>query len=89
MPGVDPNSIKLDLDRRVLTIAGERAAAVDHRNDQSTVHVNERFDGRFQRVVTLPEDVDPDGVTADYRDGVLHVAARRREAAQPRRIAVQ
>jgi HSP20 family protein len=53
------------------------------------VHINERFDGAFRRVVSLPQDVDPNGVSADYRDGVLHVTVKRLESSQPRRIAVQ
>jgi HSP20 family protein len=39
-------------------------------------------------VVSLPEDADPNGVSADYRDGVLHISVKRRESAQPRRISV-
>jgi HSP20 family protein len=53
------------------------------------VHVNERFDGRFRRVISLPDDIDPNAVSADYTDGVLHVSVKRRESAQPRRIEVQ
>jgi HSP20 family protein len=88
-PGMDPAKLQVDLDRRVLTIAGERGTAIDGSDDKATAHINERFDGRFRRVVSLPEDIDPDGVSADYRDGVLHVSVKRRESAQPRRIAVQ
>jgi HSP20 family protein len=50
--------------------------------------MDERFSGRFRRVVNLPEDIDPNAVSADYRDGVLHVSIARRAAAQPRRIEV-
>ena len=53
------------------------------------MHINERFAGSFRRVLSLPDDADPDGVTADYRDGVLHVSVKRRASAQPRRITVQ
>jgi HSP20 family protein len=53
------------------------------------VHINERFAGRFRRVVSLTEDADPESVSAQYRDGVLHISVRRRESAQPRRITVQ
>ncbi len=88
-PGIDPEKIQLDLDRRVLTIAGERSVAPSGQDDRTTAHINERFRGRFRRVVSLPEDIDPDGVEADYRDGVLHVSVKRREATAPRRIAVQ
>jgi HSP20 family protein len=38
--------------------------------------------------VTLPEDVDPDGVDARYRDGVLQISVRRRESARPRQIKI-
>jgi HSP20 family protein len=53
------------------------------------VHIYERFSGRFRRVLTVSDDVDPATVSASYRDGVLHISARRRESAQPRRITVQ
>jgi HSP20 family protein len=89
-PGLDPSSIEVNLERGVLTIAGDRAADVPTQDEKSSVHINERFAGRFRRVVSLPEDdVNPSGVSADYRDGVLHVSIKRREAPQPRRIAVQ
>jgi HSP20 family protein len=88
-PGLDPASVEVHLDRGVLTIAGERPAALPADNDRSAVHINERFSGKFRRVISLSDDVDPDAVSADYRDGVLHISAKRRESAQPRRIAVQ
>jgi HSP20 family protein len=88
-PGMDPAAIDVTIDRGVLSIAGERQNALPGSDAKSTLHTNERFFGRFRRVVSLPDDIDPAGVTADYRDGVLHISIQRREAAQPRRIAVQ
>lgn len=88
-PGVDPASVTVDLDRGVLTIAGERKATLPSEDEKTAVHINERFAGRFRRVVTLPDDIDPNSVSAAYRDGVLHVSVKRRESAQPRRIAIQ
>ena len=87
-PGLDPTLIDVQLEKGVLTIAGERRpmAATE---DNATVHIDERFDGRFRRVVSLPDDVDPNGVTAQYRNGLLHITVRRKEASQPRRINVQ
>jgi len=87
-PGLDPTLIDVQLENGVLTIAGERRGTAPG-DDKATVHIGERFDGRFRRVVTLPDDVDPNGVTAQYRNGVLHVTVNRKEAAQPRRITVQ
>lgn len=58
----------------------------DNRDTRSIVHQNERFSGSFRRVVSLPDDIDPDQVQARYRDGVLRVTIKRRAAVQPRRI---
>lgn len=89
-PGLDPSSIEVNLERGVLTISGERESDLATQKEKSTVHINERFAGRFRRVISLPEDdVNPSGVSADYRDGVLHVSVKRRESPQPRRIAIQ
>lgn len=88
-PGLDPDAIEVNLERGVLTISGERAADLPEREARATVHINERFAGRFRRVVSLPDDIDANNVAADYRDGVLHISLKRRESAQPRRIAVQ
>ena len=70
-------------------MAGERKADAPPADAKSAVHMDERFAGRFRRVLSLPDDIDPESVAASYTDGVLHVSIKRREAAQPRRIAVQ
>lgn len=96
-PGMDPASIEVQLERGVLTLSGERAASAadsadkgDARNaGKATLHINERFAGPFRRVVSLPDDIDPNAVNASYRDGVLRVSVQRRAASQPRRIEVQ
>ena len=88
-PGMDPSTIEVHLDRGVLTLAGERKPITSASDEKATLHSNERFAGRFRRVVSLPDDADPTAVQATYRDGVLRVSIKRREAAQPRRITVQ
>jgi HSP20 family protein len=89
-PGLDPATVEVKLDRGVLTIAGERPADLpSEEGGKAAVHINERFAGRFRRVISLSDDIDPTGVSATYRDGILYVTAKRRESAQPRRISVQ
>jgi HSP20 family protein len=89
-PGLDPSSIEVNLERGVLTISGERAADLPAQDEKVAVHINERFAGRFRRVISLPEDdVNPSGVTASYRDGVLRISVKRREQNKPRRISIQ
>lgn len=87
-PGVDPASIEVNIENGVLTIEGERKDAMPSRDDKATIHIGERFSGHFRRVVSLPDDIDPNAVEAQCRDGVLHISIKRREAAQPRRISV-
>jgi HSP20 family protein len=88
-PGLDPAAIDVNLDRGVLTLAGERKQDLPNSDEKTTLHANERFTGRFRRVVSLPDDIDPNAVSAKYADGVLHVSIQRRASAQPRRIEVQ
>jgi HSP20 family protein len=88
-PGLDPASIEVQLERGVLSISGERQTPLGEEAGDATVHVNERFAGRFHRVLSLTDDLDPNAVQATYRDGVLHVSVQRQQAAQPRRINVE
>ena len=83
--GLDPKSLDLSIQQNLLTVSGSRKVDV---KDDAEYYRRERFDGDFRRVVSLPDDVDPDGVEARYRDGVLQITVRRREATRPRQITV-
>jgi HSP20 family protein len=84
--GLDPASLDISLQQNLLTVSGARKAPMEKGVDY---YRKERFDGAFRRIITLPEDVDPDQVDAHYRDGVLQIHIRRREAARPRQIEVK
>ncbi|MBN8453153.1 MAG: 18 kDa heat shock protein [Accumulibacter sp.] len=86
-PGIDPATLEVQIEKGVLTVAGERKLPVAA--EAATVHIDERFAGRFRRVVTLPDDVDANAVDARYRDGVLRISIARKQSAQPRRITIQ
>jgi len=88
-PGIDPSTLEVNLDRGLLTIAGERKGNLPEADTKAAIHINERFEGQFRRMLTLPDDADPEGVEAKYRDGVLHITVQRQASAQPRRITVQ
>jgi HSP20 family protein len=88
-PGLNPESIEIHLERNTLSLSGERKSNLPGSDEKATVHINERFSGTFRRVVNLPEDIDSDNVTANYRDGVLHVSIKRKQSAVPRRISIQ
>ena len=63
-PGIDPDAIEVQLEKAVPTIAGERKLDLPGKGEKSTVHIDERYAGRFRRVVSLPDDVDPNQVRA-------------------------
>lgn len=86
-PGIEPAALEVVVEKGVLTISGERQ--LDALPDKATAHIDERFAGRFRRVVTLPDDVEPGAVDARYRDGVLHISIARKQPAQAQRIAIQ
>ena len=88
-PGLDGSKIDVTIDRGVLRISGERAAASTGGDGKASHYMRERGSGSFTRAVALPDDVDAQNVRASYRDGVLQISVARRESAQPRRIAVQ
>jgi HSP20 family protein len=69
LPGVDPESVKLVAAARAMIVAGERRRP---RNGGHYQQMEIEY-GPFQRKVAFDEDVDPDGASATYRRGVLHV----------------
>jgi HSP20 family protein len=85
-PGLDARTLQVTIQQNLLLVSGARKLPV---SETATYYRQERFDGEFRRVVTLPDDVDAERVDARYRDGVLQVSVKRREAARPRQIEVK
>lgn len=85
-PGIDPKSLDVQMQQNLLSISGQREESSE---TNATYYRQERFRGEFHRVLTLPDDVDPDKVEAKYRDGIVEITVKRRESAKPRQIAVQ
>jgi len=85
LPGVDPGSIDLEVERNVLTVKAERRWA---RQDGDQLLASERRQGAFTRRLLLGETLDLDHVEANYHDGVLEISIPVAEAAKPRKVAV-
>ena len=86
LPGVPEEKISVELDEGALTITGERER-VGEQSDERFYRFERRF-GRFSRTVGVPQGVTEDGVSAEYRDGVLEVHVRKPEQPKPKRIQV-
>lgn len=89
VPGVDPATLDVQIEGGILTLAGERPALPKPVDGRHAVRQQERFHGTFRRALRLPEDINPDDVQAQYRDGVLQVTVGRRVPTPARRITVQ
>jgi len=87
-PGVDPKQLQITIDKGLLVIAGERREDTGKRGEGETVYAQERFNGSFRRVISLPDDADPAKVDANFRDGLLHITVHKRESSKPRQINV-
>lgn len=85
MPGMGMDDVEVTLQDNVLTLSGERK---DWKPEGATEHRRERFIGSFRRTLNLPVDVDPDGVKAELRDGILSVELPKAKEARPRKIEV-
>ena len=84
LPGINKEDVKLSLEQGALTITGERKR--ETKNETVEAYHLERFQGRFQRTIRLPESIAADQVKAQYKDGVLTVTLPKREEAKPRQI---
>ena len=84
MPGVDPASIEVSVEKDVLTVSAER-----HWGSEGVeVLVSERPQGTFTRTMLLGESLDAEHIEASYTDGVLFLRIPVRPAAKPRRVTV-
>ena len=88
-PGIDAKTLEVSVDKGLLTLAGKREAKGREAGAKQTVYASERIHGEFRRVMSLPEDADPDRVDASYRNGIVHIHIQKREASKPRRITVK
>jgi HSP20 family protein len=85
LPGIDPESVDLDVDGQLLTIRAERREPVD---EDVKWLAHERPYGSYMRQFTLGDGVDRDQITANYANGVLSVILPVAERAKPRKIQV-
>jgi HSP20 family protein len=86
VPGVKKDAFEIAIHDGVLSISGERR--LEEKLQKASGYRAERFEGRFQRSVTLPKAVEVENVKAAYRDGVLTVTLPIAAQAKPKQIIV-
>lgn len=86
MPGMRREDIHLEIKENQLRLHGERLPDYDVK--ETSLHRRERSFGRFDRTIRLPINVDADGISARYENGILNVTLIPAEEHRPRRITV-
>ncbi|MEW1848155.1 Hsp20/alpha crystallin family protein [Nonomuraea angiospora] len=86
LPGIDPESIEVTVDRGVLSVSARREEEIP---EGERVFVRERPMGTFTRRVYLSEYLDSDKIDAGYANGVLKVRIPVLERAKPRKVEIQ
>ena len=84
LPGIDQDSLDLDIERNVVTVRAERPAVDPNREMLAT----ERSRGVFSRQLVLGENLDTERIEASYREGVLRLRIPVAEKAKPRKITI-
>ena len=85
LPGIDPGTIDLTVEKNVLTVTAERRFA---KQEGDEITVSERPQGRFSRQLFLGESLDPDKISANYDQGVLTLHIPIAERAKPRKVEI-
>ena len=86
LPGVSEGDVKIELDDNVLTVSGERKSA--HQETKDGYYRVERTYGSFSRMLTLPEGVDAESISAHFDRGVLEVKIPKPEQRKPRKVEI-
>lgn len=86
LPGMTEQDVKLEVERDVLTLSGERR--IQHEAKKDGFYRLERASGAFSRSLTLPEGVDADAIEATFEHGVLEVRVPKPAARRPHRVEI-
>jgi HSP20 family protein len=85
VPGIKKSDLEVQVRGNTIRLAGTKSLAYP---EKAALHRRERLAGRFDRALTLPVEIDPDGVKAECRDGVLALFLPRAERDRPKSIPV-
>ncbi len=86
LPDVEMKDIKVDLENGTLSLKGHRKFEAEKKD--KGYHRIERNYGSFARYFSVPETVDPEKVSAEYKNGVLTITLPKKEIAKPRSVKI-
>lgn len=86
LPGVDRSNIDIAFEKNILTISGQKSALAEGRDEEIRVFAAERVSGTFSRSLRMPEYIDGENISAEYKDGLLTISVPKAKTAQARKI---
>jgi HSP20 family protein len=86
VPGVEKGSLEIEAKENTIRISGRKTIKYD---EGASMHRRERVAGAFDRTLSVPIQIDPDAITAEFRDGVLSLFIPRAESDKPRTIKIK
>jgi HSP20 family protein len=86
VPGIKKSDLEVQVKGKTIRIAGARSVTYP---EQAALHRRERLSGRFDRAVSLPIEIDADGVQAEYSNGILALLLPRAARDKPKSIHVK
>jgi HSP20 family protein len=85
LPGIKKSDLEVQVKGNTIRLAGTKSVTYP---EKASLHRRERLTGRFDRAVSLPVQIDADGVKAEYRDGILALFLPRAERDKPKSIQI-
>ena len=85
VPGINKSEIRVQVKGNTIRLSGSKSIQY---GEKAAIHRRERRAGNFDRAITVPVEIDPDGVQAECRDGILALYLPRAERDKPKTIAV-
>ena len=85
LPGVTSSDLDIQVKGRTVRLSGSKSVNYP---EKASVHRRERLQGRFDRSITLPIEVDQERASAQFRDGILAITLPRAERDKPRSIRI-
>ena len=83
LPGVAQDQVNIEVRDNMLIVEGEKKNETEDKDEKKGYYRMERSYGSFRRVLSLPEDVETDKITATHKDGVLSIEIPRKEPEKP------
>jgi len=87
LPGIDKKDLKIQLENNQIIVKGEKKQQKDYKD--SNMICTERSYGSFQRTFSLPSEVKPSEIEAEYKDGVLKISLPRSEEVKRKEIPIK